>query len=286
MAGANIDLAGPAYGGVRMERPDWAPEGIDIERPSAARIYDYWLGGSHNFAVDREVARQVTSLVADTPLIMQGNRAFLHRAVRFLVESGIRQFLDIGSGIPTLGNVHEVVQKMAPDGRVVYVDVDPVAVAHSRHILAGNDRVAVIQEDLRHPEEILAHPDTTRLLDLREPTAILLLAVLHFVADDEDPYGLVRRLHDRLVPGSYVAVSHGTADGLPEEASRRWVELFQRTPTPGTPRPHAQVEPFFAGLDLVPPGLTWAPQWRPEHPDEVGEHPERSATYVGVGRKG
>jgi S-adenosyl methyltransferase len=268
-----------------MERPDWAPEGIDIERPSAARIYDYWLGGSHNFAVDRDVARQVTGVVPDTPLIMQANRAFLHRAVRFLVDSGIRQFLDIGSGIPTLGNVHEVVQKMVPDGRVVYVDVDPVAVAHSRHILAGNERVVVIQEDLRRPEEILNHPETRRLLDVERPVALLLLAVLHFVTDDEHAYGLVRRLHGALAPGSYVALSHGTADSLPEEASRRWVELFRRTPTPGRPRTYAEVEPFFAGLDPVDPGLVWAPQWRPEHPDEVGERPERSATYVGVGRK-
>src|SRR2546421_865213 len=170
-----------------MERPDWAPETIDIERPSAARIYDYWLGGSHNFAVDREMARQVTSLVPETPLIMQANRAFLHRAARFLVESGIRQFLDIGSGIPTLGNVHEVVQKAIPDAPVVYVDIDPVAVTHSRHILAGNERVAVIQEDLRRPDRILAHPDATRLLDLDQPVALLLLAVLHFIPDDDDP---------------------------------------------------------------------------------------------------
>jgi S-adenosyl methyltransferase len=268
-----------------MERPDWAPEGIDLDRPSAARIYDYWLGGSHNFAPDREVARQVTKLVPDTPLIMQGNRAFLHRAVRHLVEAGVRQFLDIGSGIPTLGNVHEVVQKLTPDANVVYVDVDPVAVAHSRHILAGNERVAVIQEDLRRPERILTHHDLTALLDLDQPVALLLVAVLHFVGDDDDPYGVVARLRDALVPGSYVAISHGTADNLPEDAARRWVELFQRTPTPGTPRPKAAVERFFGGLDMVEPGLVWASQWHPEHPDEVGDHPGRSATYVGVGRK-
>jgi S-adenosyl methyltransferase len=268
-----------------MERPDWAPDGIDLERPSAARIYDYWLGGSHNFAADREVARQVTRMVPETPLIMQGNRAFLHRAVREMVNRGIRQFLDIGSGIPTLGNVHEVVQRMTRDARVVYVDVDPVAVAHSRHILAGNGQVAVIQEDLRRPDRILAHPETTGLLDLGQPTALLLLAVLHFVPDDEDPVGLVGRLRDALAPGSYVALSHGTADNLSAETSRRWVELFKRTPTPGTPRGRADVERFFDGLDVLEPGVVWAPQWRPEHPDEVGDHPERSATYVGVGRK-
>jgi hypothetical protein len=181
--------------------------------------------------------------------------------------------------------VHEVVQKLTPDANVVYVDVDPVAVAHSRHILAGNGRVAVIQEDLRRPERILTHHDVTALLDLDQPVALLLVAVLHFVGDDDDPYGVVARLRDALAPGSYVAISHGTADSLPEEAARRWVELFQRTPTPGTPRPKAAVERFFADLEMVEPGLVWASQWHPEHPDEVGDHPERSATYVGVGRK-
>ncbi|OLB74779.1 MAG: hypothetical protein AUI14_22605 [Actinobacteria bacterium 13_2_20CM_2_71_6] len=269
-----------------MERPEWAPDSIDIERPSAARIYDYWLGGSHNFAVDREVARQVTGLIPDTPLIMQANRAFLHRAVHHLAETGIRQFLDIGSGIPTLGNVHEVVQKTAPDARVVYVDVDPVAVAHSRHILGGSEHVAVIEEDLRRPDRILAHPETTRLLDFDQPVALLLLAVLHFIPDEDDPFAIVTRLQSRLAPGSYVAISHGTADSLPEEASQRWLELFRRTPTPGRPRSRTEVAGFFTGLDMVEPGLVWSPQWRPEHPDEIGDSPERSATYVGVGRKG
>jgi hypothetical protein len=268
-----------------MERPEWAPETIDMERPSAARIYDYWLGGSHNFAVDREMARQVTSMIPETPLIMQGNRAFLHRAVRYLVDAGVRQFLDIGSGIPTLGNVHEVVHRMAPDSQVVYIDVDPVAVAHSRHILGTNPRVVVIQEDLRRPEAILGHPDVRRMLDFDQPVALLLLAVLHFVLDADHPYEVVSRLCDPLAPGSFLAISHGTAEGLPPEASRRWVELFQRTPTPGQPRSRAEIEPFFAGLSMVEPGLVWASQWRPEHPDEVDDHPERAATYVGVGRK-
>jgi hypothetical protein len=268
-----------------MERPDWAPEGIDIERPSAARIYDYWLGGCHNFGIDREMARQVTALVPDTALIMQANRAFLHRAVRYLVDAGIRQFLDVGSGIPTLGNVHEVAQRATPDARVVYVDIDPVAVAHSRHILAGNKLTAVIQEDLRRPEQILAHLDVRGLLDFDQPVALLLLAVLHFISDDDDPVGPVARLSEALAPGSYLTLSHGTADSLPEGASKRWVELFKRTPTPGTPRSRGEVERFFTGFDLIEPGLVWAPQWRPEHPDEVGDHPERSATYVGVGRK-
>jgi hypothetical protein len=267
-----------------MERPDWAPEGIDIERPSAARIYDYWLGGSHNFAVDRETARQVTAIMPDTPLVMQANRAFLHRAVSYLVDAGVRQFLDIGSGIPTLGNVHEVAQKTAPDARVVYVDIDPVAVAHSQHILAGNDLATVVHEDLRHPDRILAHPDVRRLLDFDRPVAVLLLAVLHFIDDAGDPAALVARLRDAVVPGSYLVLSHGTTDGMPDEAARS-MEVLRRTSTPPTSRSRAEVARLFAGFDLVGPGLVWAPQWRPEHPGDVGEHPERSVNYVGVGRK-
>ncbi|OLB66563.1 MAG: hypothetical protein AUI10_02415 [Actinobacteria bacterium 13_2_20CM_2_72_6] len=169
---------------------------------------------------------------------------------------------------------------------MVYVDVDPVAVAHSRQILAGNDRVTVIQEDLRQPDRILAHPETTRLLDFDQPVALLLLAVLHFLDDDEDPHRLVARLLEPLAPGSYLAISHGTADNLPDDVSRRGAELFQRTPTPYSGRSRAEVTRFFAGVDLVPPGIVWSPQWRPEHPDEVGDHPERAAAYVGVGRTG
>jgi SAM-dependent methyltransferase len=268
-----------------MERPDWAPEGIDIERPSAARIYDYWLGGCHNFAIDRDLARQVTDLIPETALIMQANRGFLHRAVRYLIDVGIRQFLDIGSGIPTLGNVHEVAQRAAPDARVVYVDIDPVAVAHSRHILAGNAFATAIQEDLRRPEQIVAHPEVNRLLDFDQPVGLLLLAVLHFIPDEDDPAGIVARLREALAPGSFLALSHGTRDALPAEAGRRSLELFKRTPTPGRPRTRSEVERLFAGFTLVEPGLVWSPQWRREHPDEVGDHPERSAAYVGVGHK-
>jgi SAM-dependent methyltransferase len=268
-----------------MDRPDWAPEGIDIARPSAARIYDYWLGGSHNFAVDREIARQVTAMVPDTALIMQANRAFLHRAVRHLVDAGMRQFLDVGSGIPTLGNVHEVAQKATPDARVVYVDVDPVAVAHSKHILAGNPLAAVIQEDLRRPQHILAHPDVRGLLDFDQPVALLLLAVLHFIPDTDDPAAIIRRLTDALAPGSYLVLSHGTADGISDDAAHRLADLFKRTPTPVISRSRDSINRLFAGLDLVEPGLVWSPLWRPEHPDEVGDHPERAAAYVGVGRK-
>jgi SAM-dependent methyltransferase len=249
-----------------------------------ARIYDCWLGGSHNFAVDREVARQVVADVPDTPLIMQANRAFLYRAVSYLVDAGVRQFLDIGSGMPTLGNVHEVAQKRAPDARVVYVDIDPVAVAHSRHILDDNEHATVIQEDLRRPGHILAHPDVRQLLDFDQPMAVLTLAVLHFIADADDPPSILAHLRDAVAPGSYLVLSHGTADAMQGKAERP-LKLLSRTSTPPTSRTRTEVERLFAGFDLIEPGLVWAPQWRPEDPEDVGDHPERSANYVGVGRK-
>jgi hypothetical protein len=255
---------GAEYG---MERPDWAPEGIDLTRPSAARIYDYWLGGTHNFAVDREIARGVTAAVPDTAQIMQANRAFLHRAVRYLVEQGIRQFLDLGSGIPTLGNVHEEAQKAAPDSKVVYVDIDPVAVAHSRHILTGNGNATAIQGDLRNVETILADPSVRGLLD------------------SDDPVGIIGRFRDALVPGSYLVLSHGTQDALTPDAKQTGTDMFTRTSTPFNSRSRPIVTNMFEGFDLVDPGIVWSVQWRPEHPADVVDVPERSAAYVGVGRK-
>jgi SAM-dependent methyltransferase len=267
-----------------VQRPEWAPEGIDLTRPSVARAYDYWLGGSHNFAVDREFARKIIEMMPDVRLMARANRAFLHRAVWFMLGSGIRQFLDIGSGIPTVGNVHEIGQEADPEARVVYVDIDPIAVAHSEQILVGNDRATVIEEDLRHPEAILGHPRTRALLDIQQPIGLLLVSVLHAIPDSDDPVGLVRRLCAALQPGSYVAISHVTADSRPAEMSQAQ-QLSRQTTTPGTVRSKGQVEQFFSGLELVEPGVVWSPQWRPESPDDVGEHPERMGFYVGVGRK-
>jgi hypothetical protein len=267
-----------------LERPSWAPESIDLERPSAARIYDYLLGGSHNFAADRAVGDQVRAAMPDTPVQAQANRAFLRRAVRYLTGAGIRQFLDIGSGIPTQGNVHQVAQQSAPDARVAYVDIDPVAVAHSRAILADDPRAAVMMADLRQVDRILEHPDLRAVLDLDRPVAVLLVAILHVIDDADDPFGIVSVLRDRLAPGSYVAIAHGTQDSRPEVAERLR-QLSKRTTTPMTLRTRAEVAGFFDGWELVEPGLVWAPQWRPDSPDEVGEHPEWSSNLVGVARK-
>jgi SAM-dependent methyltransferase len=262
-----------------MERPNWAPESVDMERPSAARLYDYALGGSHNFAADRALFRQLTATVPDLVAQAYASRAFLRRAVRFCVAAGVSQFLDIGSGIPTRGNVHEI----APDARVVYVDIDPVAVAHSEVILAGNDRVGVLREDLRRPDRILGHPEVRRVLDFRRPVAVLLVAMLHLVPDEDDPAGAIARLRDAVVPGSYLVISHGTQEGRPETAEG--MRVLRRGSVPATLRTRDQVARLFAGFELVDPGIVWIPQWHPDVPDGVDDHPERSIMVAGVGRR-
>jgi hypothetical protein len=267
-----------------MQRPPWAPQGIDLSRPSAARMYDYYLGGSHNFAIDREAAEQAITMWSDLPIIMQANRAFLRRAVRFLVGQGIRQFLDIGSGIPTVGNVHEVAQQAAADSRVVYVDIDPVAVAHSRAILAGNPNAAIVQGDARDPDRLLAEPEVQQLLDLRQPIGIFLVALLHFIPNDIDAYRLVDRLREIMAPGSYLVISHASFEGRPTETESH-TQLYARTSTPMMMRSRRDIERFFDGLHLVEPGLVYLPLWRPESPDEVDEHPERFTGFAGVARK-
>jgi hypothetical protein len=267
-----------------MERPTWAPEGVRLDQPSPARIYDYLLGGSHNCAADRDLARQVLEVMPDAVAVARANRAFLYRAVRFLVDAGVRQFLDIGSGIPTVGNVHEIAQRAAPDARVVYVDMDPVAVAHSRALLAGNDRAAVVQADVRHPDRILHNDRARGLLHLDQPLGVLMVAILHAIPDADDPAGLVGRFRDAVAPGSYLVIGHGTGDSRPDEAAKIR-ELSLRTPTPLTQRSHQEISRFFAGFDLVDPGLVWVPSWRPDPDDEPDPHPERAANYGGVGRK-
>jgi SAM-dependent methyltransferase len=264
---------------------------VDFERPSQARIYDYLLGGSHNFAVDREAARVLISMVPEVPLIAQANRAFLRRAVRFLVAAGIRQFLDIGSGVPTAGNVHEVARQVAPDTRVVYVDIDPVAVAEGRQILAGDDRTVVLQEDARRPERITGHPAVRELLDFDRPVGLVLASLLHFIPDADDPQAVVAALRDAVVPGSYLALSHITAVGQPGLPPK--VAAADQAGTFAMPRPPAAVDGFFAGFDLVAPGLVAVEQWRPDPATGPVAGPvsggtaaqELSCLHAGVGRR-
>jgi hypothetical protein len=267
-----------------MSRPHWAPADIDLERANAARIYDYFLGGSHNFAVDRGVGDLVVAAMPDVRSQAAANRAFLSRAVAWCVRAGVHQFLDIGSGIPTQDNVHEVAQRLTADARVAYVDVDPVVVAHSRAILAGDLRTVAIQQDLRHPAEILANPDVRATLDLRRPVAVLLVAILHAVPDEDDPAGVVAALRDALPAGSHLVVAHGTDEGDPARAAQLQA-LSARTNTPLHLRSRRQVERLFDGFDLVPPGVVWVAQWPSDVSGPPAEAPESSNNYAGVGRK-
>jgi SAM-dependent methyltransferase len=268
-----------------VEHESWAPPEVDVERANVARIYDALLGGSHNFAVDRDVASALTAIEPSSRDAARANRQFLGRAVRFLVKSGIRQFLDIGSGVPTLGNVHEIAQSAAPDSHVVYVDTDPVAIAHSKSILAGNEQATIVQADLREPDVILSHPDVKRLIDFDRPVALLLVAVLHFITEEERPADLVRRLADALVPGSHLVISHATIDGRAPQVGEAIEKLYSRTSAPGRPRDHASVKAFFDGFEILEPGLVYLPQWRPEESDLKFERPELAWGYAGVGRK-
>jgi hypothetical protein len=247
-------------------------------------VYDYYLGGSHNFEVDRQMAEEAIRLWPELPRLIRSNRAFLRRAVTFLAGQGIDQFLDIGSGIPTVGNVHEVARRVAPRARVLYVDRDPVAVAHSRAILAGDPNTRVLQADLRRPAEILDHPDLAATLDLTRPVALLLVAVLHFVPDADGPEEAVHTLRQPLARGSYLVLSHASPSGTAEKAATHQ-ELYQRTPTPMTMRTEEQIERFFEGFELVPPGLVPLARWRPDEDAAVGLSDSEMAGHAGVGRK-
>jgi hypothetical protein len=254
------------------------------DRPNVARVYDYLLGGSHNFAADRAAAAELLARWRNARQTMLANRAFLGRAVRFLAtQAGIRQFLDIGSGIPTMDNVHAIAEQAAPGTRVVYVDADEVAVLHSRAILAGNDRATAIQADLRSPRDLLGHPDLLELLDLSKPVALLLVAILHFLPDSEGPAALVAELRDELAPGSYVVISHGTTDGQPAHVAEA-MQHYDQTTASFQPRSRAEILRFFEGLELIEPGLVHVPQWRPDHPRDE-HHPELIAAYGGAGHK-
>ncbi|MBB6414509.1 SAM-dependent methyltransferase [Streptomyces sp. AK010] len=268
-----------------MERPAWAPRSIDISVPSVSRMYDYYLGGSHNFEVDREAARRAMEFMPGLPKIMQANRAFMRRAVRYAAGQGISQFLDIGSGIPTFGNVHEVAQAARPGARVMYVDHDPVAVAHSQAVLEGNDDAGVVAADLRKPQEILRSPEVERLIDLNQPVALLLVAILHFVEDEDDPYGAVAELCEALAPGSLLVLTHASYEGipLPPERAGGAVDVYEDIRNPLIMRSREEIARFFEGYDMVEPGLVAMPHWRPDTAPE-DEDPYAFSGFAGVGR--
>ena len=266
--------------------PGWVPPGIDTGKANIARVYDYWLGGSNNFRADQDAARAMIAIEPNIRAIARANRAFLGRAVRFLAtEAGIRQFIDIGSGIPTGRNVHEVAQEAAPGSRVVYADVDEVAVAHSRLLLEDNADTAVIQADVREPDSILTAPETQLLIDLSQPVGLLLVSVLHFLDGSDDPWRVMAHLRDALAPGSYLVLSHGTGEAKPDVAAAANTVYLSRVSARGDHRSRAEILRFFDGFELVDPGLVYLTQWRPDDPADEAADASRYWLLAGVGRR-
>jgi O-methyltransferase involved in polyketide biosynthesis len=239
-----------------------SPESVPT--PNQARIYDYLLGGHSNLPVDREVADALLALSPVTRATAVENRRFLGRAVRFLAAQGICQFLDVGAGLPTQENVHQIAQQTVPDARVLYVDNDPAVIAQGQALLTNESHVAMAQGDLRQPAGILALPEAHGLLNFRQPVALLLIGVLYFVSDDEDPYGMVTRLRDALAPGSYLAISHATSDTMPPEEQVEGTRIYNRASSGMTLRTRVQIERFLDGFDPVEPGLVLVSRWRPD----------------------
>jgi len=264
-----------------------------VQRASAARIYNYLIGGDFNFAVDREAAAEVLAALPLTQSIALANRAWIGRAVRHLARLGIRQFLDVGSGaLPGVGNVHEVAQEIAPDARVVYVDNDAAAVMYSQEKLADTPAAAAVIGDVLRPDDLLGElrtPELRALIRLDQPTAVILAAVLHFVPDDEQASRAVRRLCDPLVLGSALVLSHAASEGLDAAGVAAGSKVYERkTTTPGGPRTREQILRFFdVGTQLEDPGLVWVPEWRPapSDPQDLVEEPMRSGLLAGVGVK-
>ncbi len=269
-----------------MNTPDAA------NRPTAAGMYDYYLGGNAHTPVDRAAAEMILQSLPDIADGASANRGFLQRAVRRMVtEFGITQFLDVGAGLPTQRNTHDVVAEHTSDGRVVYVDIDPLAVAKAQELLAGDERVAVFQADVRQAEAILEHPKTRALIDFTRPVGLLFVALLHFVPDDDDPWGLVRRYMDALPSGSYLALSHGSmSHQISDDAREVGTKIYQNSANPATDRTRTEIERFFAGLELVPPydgaapGIAHIGVWGAEDPDLADSDGSRLG-YGGLARK-
>jgi len=263
------------------------PGGIDITRPNVARVYDYLLGGKDNFAVDREAAKQLIVASPDMAGIVRDNRSFIGRAVRFLAEeAGIRQFIDLGGGLPTQTNVHEMAQRVAPDARVVYVDNDLVVWSHGQALLAHGEQVAMVHADLREPAAVLQSPDVLGLLDLAQPVAVVCASVLHFVSDSEQPYRIIAEYRDHMAPGSFLAISHGTtgtAEEDPNDVAGSVTSVYRQASAQLHLRSLLEIQRFFEGFDLVDPGVVWINEWRPDPGVRPAGQPR--SLRGGVGRK-
>ena len=261
---------------------EWAPPGVDVTVASPARVYDYFLGGKDNFAVDRRVGDEVIARIPEARPALRANRRFLQRAVRYMAEQGIDQFIDLGTGIPTAGPVHEIARRVHPRARVVYVDNDPIVFAHNQALLRTDDVIA-IKHDIREPDSILDDPRLRDLIDLDRPVGVLFVAVLHFITDAEDPYGIVARFREAMARGSHLAVSHDTSEGRDPAVVAAVEEVYEAT-APIIFRGRAAIGRFFDGFELVEPGLVHPPEWRPDSPSEV-ETAGREWLYAGVARK-
>ncbi|QSB15164.1 SAM-dependent methyltransferase [Natronosporangium hydrolyticum] len=267
-----------------------APPGVDISHPSVARVYDHMLGGKDNFAVDRQAGEMALQITPDGPAAARVNRLFLRRVVRHLVEeAGIRQFLDLGSGLPTQGNVHEIAHQFDPTARVIYVDHDPMVLAHSQALLTDTETTAVVQADVREPAELLAHPEVRRFIDFDEPVGLLLMAILHHVGDDEDPAGIAATFRKSLASGSYLAISHFHNPGAEHpEAAAKAVEVervFNQTMGTGRWRTRAEILSYFGDFTLLAPGVVPLAEWRPEGTIDSGQTDTYYTFVGGLARK-
>jgi hypothetical protein len=266
---------------------DWVPQLVNRSAPSGARTYDFLLGGSHNFAADRVMAEQVERAVPGIRQAARLNRAFLARAVRFMIAQGIRQFLDVGSGIPTMGNVHEIAQQEEPGCRVVYVDVDPIAIVHSELLLAGNERAIIVRADMREPDTILGSAEARQLLNFDEPIGLLFLLVLHWVPDEADLPALMARYRDAIAPGSHLAITHMT-DDFQEDKINAVAGIVERSSGQGQvfPRTRGEIATLFGDFDLVAPGLVPTGTWRPGGAGDISDDPEMNElSFAGIARK-
>src|ERR1700722_3927679 len=254
-----------------------------MDRPSPARMYDYFLGGKDNFQVDRDAADQLDKAAGPgtTSTVAWENRHFLQRAVACLAEAGIDQFVDIGAGLPTQGNVHEIAQRVNPAARVAYVDNDPIVLTHGRALLADDNTTQVFTADMREPQAIFTAPGLTGLIDFSRPVAMLFVAVLHFVRDEEDPYGIVGPFHDAMAPGSSLVLPHVPTDGPSGALLARNEDVYKRSTASSRPRSRDEIARFFNGLDLLEPGLVRPGEWRPGSGQETVTH----FMYAGVGAK-
>jgi S-adenosyl methyltransferase len=252
--------------------------------PSSARIYDYFLGGKDNYPADREAGNRIAAYLPDIREAARLNRAFVRRVVRYLVnEAGIRQLIDIGAGLPTMQNVHEVAMDANTASRVVYVDHDPVVLAHARNMLQGTPNAVIVGHDMRAPADILADPDLRRLVEFDQPAGVLLVSVLHFLSDADHPAGVIRELLAPFPPGSYVALTHCTADEVPQ--ARAAARVWEATTTRVFVRSRAEVAALVRGLEVVEPGLVWTPEWHPEPGEQIEGSPSARYYYALVARK-